>query len=121
MCDQEFIDEMPSWETMQCLDDPLTIDEMVAAMEKKKLGKIGGRTGILLELILCGGPEIWHRLLVLMKEVWKTGCVVQDWKDAEIVPYLRKEILGIVITRGESVCCMWLESYLDVYCKIGFS
>ena len=55
-------------------------------MEKMKWGKAGGRTGILPELILCGGPEIQHRLLVLMKEVWKEGCVVQDWKDAEIVP-----------------------------------
>ena len=63
-------------------------------MEKMKKGKAGGRTGgrtgILPELILCGGPEIQHRLLVLMKEVWKAGCVVQDRKDAEIAPIPKK-------------------------------
>ena len=35
-CDQELIDEMPSRETMQCLDDPPTSDELVAAMKKMK-------------------------------------------------------------------------------------
>ena len=89
-CNQQLIDEMPSWETIQGLDDPPTSDELVAAMEKMKRGKAGGRTGILPELILCGGPELQHRLLKLMKEVWKVGYVVQDWKDAEIVPIPKK-------------------------------
>ena len=31
-----------------------------------------------------------NRLLKLMKEVWKVGYVVQDWKDAEIVPIPKK-------------------------------
>jgi len=34
------------------LDDLLTSDELVAAMEKMKRGKAGGRTDIMLELIL---------------------------------------------------------------------
>jgi len=89
-CSQDLIDSMPSWEIMDCLDDPPTFDELVAAIEKMKWGKAGGRTGILPELILCGGPELQHRLLVLMREVWKSGCVVQDWKDAEIVPIPKK-------------------------------
>ena len=87
---QLMIDEMPSWETMDCLDDPPTSDELVAAMEKMKWGKAGGRTGILPELILCGGPELQYGLLVLMREMWKMRCVVQDWKDAEIVPIPKK-------------------------------
>ena len=37
------IDEMPSWEMMQNLDDPPTSDELVAAMDKMKWGKAGGR------------------------------------------------------------------------------
>ena len=89
-CRQQLIDEMPSWETKDCLDDPPTSDELVAAMEKMKRGKAAGRTGVLPELILCGGPELQCKLLVLMREVWKMGCVVQDWKDAEIVPIPKK-------------------------------
>jgi len=37
-------------------------------MEKMKWGKAGERTGILLELIFCGGTELQHRLLKLMRE-----------------------------------------------------
>ena len=85
-CNQQLINEMPSWETMQGLDDSL----LLMSWEKVKWGKAGGRTGILPELILCGGPELQHRLLKLMKEVWKVGYVVQDWKDAEIVPIPKK-------------------------------
>ena len=49
------------------------------------MGKAGGRTGILPELILCGGPVLQHRLLVLMRKMWTAGSVVKDLRDAEIV------------------------------------
>ena len=102
-CEQHLIDEMPSWEGMQCLDDLPSSAELVAAMAKMKWGKAEGRTGILPELILCGGPQLHHQLLMLMQEVWKVGYVVQDWKDAEIVPIPKK---GFVITGEELVYWM---------------
>jgi len=89
-CNRELLDEMPSWETMQSLDDPPTSDELVAAMDKMKWGKAGGRTDILPELIVCGGPELQHCLLVLMREIWTVESAVKDWKDAEIVPIPKK-------------------------------
>ena len=70
---------------MQSLDDPPTLDKLVVAIDKIKWGKAGGRTGSLPELILCGGPVLQHRLLVLMREMWTAGFVVKDWRDAEIV------------------------------------
>jgi len=75
-----------------------------------KRGKAGGRTGILSELILCGGPELQCRLLVLTREVWKIGCEVQDWKDAAIFPKPRKGDL--------KNCDNWRDiSFLDVVGK----
>ena len=51
---------MPSREMMQGLDDPPTADELVVATDKMKWGKAGRNTGILPELINCGGPELQH-------------------------------------------------------------
>ena len=77
-CNRELLDEMLSWALMQSLDDPATSDELVVIMDKMKWGKIGGKTGILPELILCGGPVLKHRLLVLMKEMLSAVSVVKD-------------------------------------------
>ena len=35
-CNQELLDAIPSWETMQSLDDPPTSDELGIAMDKMK-------------------------------------------------------------------------------------
>ena len=83
-CNQE-LDEIPSWEVMHSLDVSLTSAELSAALERLKCGKAGGRTGVLLELILCVGPVLHHRVLVLLEAIWTAGVVVRDWKDAENV------------------------------------
>ena len=51
LCNQELLDEMSFWETMQGLDDSPTSDELVVAMVKIKWGKVAERCNILLELI----------------------------------------------------------------------
>ena len=55
-----------------------------------KKRRAGGKTGILPELLLCGGPVLRGRLLQLMQDIWRDGEVVADWKDAEIVPVPKK-------------------------------
>ena len=45
---------------MQGLDDPPTSDELVVATDKMKWGKARRNTGILPELINCGGPVLQH-------------------------------------------------------------
>ena len=86
-CNQE---EMPSWEVMHSLDVFPTSAELAAALERLKYGKARGRTGVLPEMILCGGPVLHHRLLVLLEAIWMPGVVVRDWKDAKIVPIPKK-------------------------------
>ena len=71
-------------------DDPPTDEELESALNKLKLGKAGGKTGIAPELVVHGGADLWDRMLELMREIWKEKRVVEDWKDAEIVPIPKK-------------------------------
>ena len=66
------------------LDHPPTLEE---ALRRLKRGKAGGRTGILPELLLYGGPELQDRLFLLMEDVWRRGKVANDW---QIVPIPKK-------------------------------
>ena len=76
----------PIWE----LDSPPTDEELLQALNKLKKGKAGGKSGILPELILCGGCELEDRILRIMEKIWEGGCVVDDWKDAVVVPIPKK-------------------------------
>ena len=51
---------------------------------------MAGSDGISAELLKGGGSIITDWLLELMEEVWRTGEVPQDWKDAELVPLYKK-------------------------------
>ena len=77
---------MTSQPTRLDLDDPTTEEELETALSKLKKGKAGGKIGIPPELITYGGAELFDRMLELMREVWEERKVVNDWKDAEIVP-----------------------------------
>jgi hypothetical protein len=71
-------------------EDPSTEEELDSALRFLKLGKAGGKTGILPELITFGGPNSQSRMLDVMKSVWKNQGVVSDWKNAEIIPIPKK-------------------------------
>ena len=62
----------------------------MSALSKLKNGKAGGKTDILPELVSCGGIHLFERLLVLMQDAWREGKVVDDWKDAVVVPIPKK-------------------------------
>ena len=72
------------------VDDPPTCEELAAALSKLKKGKVGGKTGIMPELLVHGRAELTDRLLQLIQHVWQEGTVVEDWRDAEIVPIPKK-------------------------------
>ena len=65
-------------------------DEVAAALQKLNLGKVAGSDGISAELLKGGGSIIMDWLLELIEEVWRSGVVPQDWKDAELVPLYKK-------------------------------
>ena len=84
---QEVIDETPRRPPRLEFDG---LEELLTALSKLKQGKAGGKTGILSELLLCGGPELQDRLLQVMQDMWEHGTVVDEWRDAVIVPIPKK-------------------------------
>ena len=64
---------MPALQPVSCLDLPPTMEEFEAAISRMKVRKAGGPSGILPELILCGGPVLQDRLLALLETVLREG------------------------------------------------
>ena len=62
---------MPALEPMLHLDDPPMMKELKTALSRLKARKPGGLSGILPEMILCGGPAFDSRLLTLFEAVWR--------------------------------------------------
>ena len=82
--------EMSTLQLVMELDSPPSEEELFEALCKMKIKKAGGKSGILPELVIHGGPELWGRILKLMEQVWKEGEVVSAWCDAVIVPIPKK-------------------------------
>ena len=78
------LDALPTLPPLLHLDNLPTMTELEDAMARLKTRKAGGLSGILPELVLCGGPVLLDRLLAT---VWRESCVFKkDWRDAMIVP-----------------------------------
>ena len=60
--DEEAIQQMQAMPPWLDLDEPPTEEELEAALSKLKKSKAGGKTGILLELVMFGGAVLWNRL-----------------------------------------------------------
>ena len=86
----DVIDNMPLLAPILELDSPPSEEELSQALSKLKKRKAGGKSGILPELILCGGAELWSRILKLIQQVWEEGRVVGEWQDAVVVPVPKK-------------------------------
>jgi len=76
-----------------------------------KCRKAASESGILLELLLCGGSVIIDKLVELFDLVWRDGCVVGDWCNALIVQIPKKGNL--------TLCNNWRGiSLLDMVGKV---
>ena len=109
--DAEVIGRVPQAEVRDDLDTPPTLSELQTALKRMKCGKAEGSTGVLPEMIICGGEDLHRYLLDVMVSVWQSGDVVSDWRDAEIVPIPKKGNLRL--------CDNWRGiSLLDVAGKL---
>ena len=61
------------------------MEKLEIALSRFKPRKAGGLSGILPELILCGGPVLHDKLLTLMKAAWREDEVFQDRSDAVVI------------------------------------
>ena len=93
--------------------DPPTTEELEAAVSAMKNGKMGGRSGILPEMVKAAISEdhFLDMLRTLMEQVWREGKTPQDWRDAVLVPIPKK---------GDLACCdNWRGiALLDVVGKV---
>ena len=80
---QEVIDDMPLLSPVIQLDYPPTAKELSEALSNLKNRKAGGKSGILPELVHCGGHELEDRILRIMEQILEG--LVDDWKDAVIM------------------------------------
>ena len=92
---QECVDRMPSCKVHSDLDDPPVGEEFVNALSKVKLRKTGGTSRISPEMIVAGGPVLHQVLLNLFRQVWGEGCVFDEWRDALVVPVLKRGDLNV--------------------------
>ena len=105
---EEAMEEMPTYPTRLELDNSPTHDELLLALGRLRRGKAGGKTGIVPEL---PGADIQDRLLQLIQDMWAQGTVVEDWRDAVVVPIPKKGDLKL--------CDNWRGiSLLDVAGKV---
>ncbi len=86
----EVVDQMEDAEPHLDLDGPPTEEELEVALSKLKMRKVGGKSGMLPELVRFSGAHLWDRLLELMQVLWSQGEVETDWKDAEVIPIPKK-------------------------------
>ena len=63
-------------------------EELLAAINAMKNGKMGGKSGILPEMVKAAScqEDFMEVLLVLVQQVWSKNKVPQDWSDTVLIP-----------------------------------
>ena len=87
------IDTLPLLPPHLDLDMPSTEEELMQALNKLKMRKAGGKSGVLPELILHSGVDMWNRMLEVIQKVWAEAKMVRDWQDAVVIPIRKKDYL----------------------------
>ena len=75
---------------MEDLDTTPTMQELHQALSKMKLGKAGGQSGIVPEMLLHGGSDLHQALHQLLLDMWQSQSVVAEWRNAVVVPIPKK-------------------------------
>ena len=69
----------------------VTREEVERAVSKLKNGKALGSNEIVAELVKNGGQRMMEWLWELLREVWRTKRVPQEWKNAILIPPHKKQ------------------------------
>ena len=69
----------------------VTREEVKKAMSKLKNGKAAGSDEIVAELVKNGGEAMVDWLWELLREVWRTKQIPQEWKNAILIPLHKKK------------------------------
>ena len=69
---------------------PPTEEEILEGMSRLKGNRAGEKNNILPEMLKSCGPHILDKLCDLFATVWREGRVLSEWRDAVLVPILKK-------------------------------
>jgi hypothetical protein len=71
---------------------PVEVDEreIVEAILKLKNRKSPGEDGIINEMIKYGGPTLWKEITVLIKQIFKSFKIPEEWKTNIVMPIFKK-------------------------------
>ena len=98
----DIVDQMDTIRVQLELDEVPSKEELKTAMQCWKLGKAGGKNGIMPELVAFGGEELQERLLQVISDVWGQQVVVSDWREAEVIPITKKgKGTYMIVTTGD--------------------
>uniref|UniRef100_A0A1B0CKX3 Reverse transcriptase domain-containing protein n=2 Tax=Lutzomyia longipalpis TaxID=7200 RepID=A0A1B0CKX3_LUTLO len=70
--------------------EPPTLEDVVKAIQSLKNHKAPGEDNIPAELVKYGGDELHKRIYGLIRKIWVTGKMPDDWNVAVIVPIYKK-------------------------------
>lgn len=76
---------------MNTLEETREKVETRAAVRKLLNGKAAGDDRVEAELVKNGGKTMIDWLMETIQEVWRTGQIPQEWKDATLVPLHKKD------------------------------
>ncbi|BHF69979.1 hypothetical protein SprV_0301302600 [Sparganum proliferum] len=76
---------LPQVETNVDLDLPLSLHETYRAVQQPSSGKAPGSDAIPAVVYEHSGPQLMNHLTMLLRQMWRQGEVLQDFKDATIL------------------------------------
>lgn len=71
-------------------DTAPTREEVVEAIELLRNNKAAGIDGVMAEMLKAGGNVLIIHLRALLKLIWRTEKIPTTWKQAIVVPVLKK-------------------------------
>jgi len=83
-------DQAKDCQSKPCMKEDLKIGELEAAMRKLKPKKAPGPDGVSNDMLKHLGPIAKKTLLEIFNRCWHAGEVPQTWKEAHVIPILKK-------------------------------
>ena len=88
--DQNAINQIAQRPVADDVAEPPSEIEVGKAISHLSNGKAAGASGILPELVKCGGAQLKIRLADMFATVWREKRVPQEWVDATLIPIPKK-------------------------------
>ena len=116
--DPGLLDELPELFTIWEVDGVSSVDEVRSAINGLK-NTAAGADGLPAELLKYGGAAMVDCKAALTTDIWNTGCVPHQWKDANIVNVYKKKDdrnsrgISLLSTTGKVLARILLVTLLE--------